>query len=958
MDHWVVFDQAGQLASSVTYLHVALPVNITTLKVQSHIIASILLNLTKSSDLDLSPAKQTVNKIIKDISLQLLYKLDRTMDRLNVIQTLLPQDKDSSSRQRRSPLCITINEFDKLSCKIFGFALNEITINPLFANLTGTLDFNRFLQDSNYQSKWETKFKNQLLTHNISKFNRTKRNAKPNHPFYFFELFLRDITGTKNSTKTLWKRDAEPLLPIFAGPFIKHLAEFYLNSTLQRTKRSPFVFLAPFVVYKLKYDKAVKNITLLLKENSQLTVANKEIDRRLHNVLLEMMELQQLPEMPSTDTFLPVDLQNIPNQREGTQNLTFSNLNSNSSSSGSFSKELRNIPLSLTDGPLTTLLNTLRLTKRRILSKEFSEIDKTKKMIISKTKTNHSECFDRVFATIMSTLQSIDVGLINLVDVTPSLNSSCKNIHLNLHLNKAFKVRQKRMLAEILITAGVSGLIGTFMGIYSAAEIGKIKSQLAQMKEQQQLLVQITSQHDQQIQQLVSDLTRLTSVVEALIKYNPTVFYAQLEEQIDLLDSRISDTIDVIQQLQNHRLSVKLLSADQIKAMRSEIEMQATHQHLKPLPTKITDYFQLETTYVREGDNLLLLVHVPCVPDSHVLKIFRYIPFPIPLPKPSFIHPHSIEHALFNSSFSNSDVQAIQGQNKDHPSHQEGLLVTPEAELIAIGVDQKYKILSTAELDGCDRKPRVFLCNQHQVLRTNLEESCLGSLYLRSEEGVRMNCQVKRVPLRETVHQLSSSTFLVFSPTDFTRQGKCLNGTQFPIAITVGNNEVHIPPGCQVTLNSHELLSDMNIRINSETLSRIWHWSPLSLPFSSLHDPGRADPHIAELHRSLIQLQHDSNQTHRLTHQLSDPSTLPSSWWIIIVAIAAFSTMVILCYLWHCTRTCQGCKNFVQICRSKPSTPAPAAHTFALQHLPTNARSPMPVVCAHAKPLGLCCPKY
>lgn len=535
--------------------------------------------------------------------------------------------------------------------------------------------------------------------------------------------------------------------------------------------------------------------------------------------------------------------------------------------------------------------------------------------------------------------------------------------------------RFKRQVAETIIAGSI---IGTFMGIYSAIEINKIKSQIYKIQEQQQLLIQITNKHQEQIHTLINDLTRLTSVVEALIQYNPTVFYAQMEEQIDLLNSRIDDTMEVIQQLQNHRLSVKLLTADQLKAMQNEVEHQAKMRGLSPLPTKISDYFQLDTTYTREGDNLLLLVHVPCVPDAHILKIFRYIPFPIPLPEPSLIHPHSIEHALFNGTFSKQDIMKLQGAGPASLGFQEGLMVTPEADLIAIGMDQKYKLLTSAELDGCDRKPRIFLCDQHQVLKSKLHESCLGSLYLRSEAGVREHCKMKKEPLVEVVHQISSSSFLVFSPQDHTFQGTCRNGTQFPVPISVGNNEVHLPEGCRVSLSSHELLSDENVRVSSPALSKIWHWSPLDLPISSLEDPDRHDHLLADIHHSLQNLKTDSKQTSILTNQLSNPSAIPSSWWTILGLILFLFIIILTCYLWHCTSWCQGCKNCLGMCCSTaPSLPevmplpmpdnstvlrgsfAPPAYAAAnpddFQIVAMPCKSDPPKVCRHLKPYGVCC---
>ena len=1044
MDHWVVFDQVGQMASSVTYLHVALPVNISTLKAQSQIIASVLFNMSKPfPDLKTgneTSAKQTVHKILQDISVQLLYKLDRTVEKLNVIQTIIPKPV-SLSRTKRTP-CLILNFLDQVSCSLLGYPANKIDIHPAFQSLTGNLNLLQMNKNETYRKIWLEQLKTSLEEFNKSEeqklleqiefheqqqqklqqqltnlqlqqankteilnmvLNREKRSLgftaaityltlKKIHPNFnetnFFELI-------QSPSSRITKRSPLGLLPVL---FYPDLVKFYQlplnnnnssnNNNNNHTRQKRFVFMGPFIYYKVQYDKA-------FSELQNVTAENKQLKDRIDLLLKEIDELSKLPDMPEVDAFLNLDLKNlefdsISKQGEGSQNSTFSN-------SSTFAQDrlvtLTNLHQQDFEPFSLDFLRALQKTKRSYRNYaeknklqnnkfEFPSYAEQRAFIYRLFSPQHKKCMDKVYRYFVSNLVKKNLTIRNLdqKETKPNPGSSCERFDFREgHLFPTDHVfpkenRNKRQIAEMLIGGAVAGLVGTFMGIYSAVEIGKIKDQISQLDEQQQLLIQITNQHDKQIKDLISDLFKLTSVVEALVQYNPTVFYAQLEEQIDMLGSRIDDTIEVIQQLQNHRLSVKLLRADLLLKMKQEIDNQAAVRNLVPLPNKISDYFQLETTFTREGDNLLVLVHVPCVPHEHVLRIFRYVPFPIPLPFPTIQHPHTIHHGLFNGSFSESDIRKLKDPTSTSPGSlvQEGLIVQPEAELIAIGANQHYKILTTAELDGCDKKPRLFLCNRHQVLKTKLSESCLGSMYTRSELGVRQHCKLRKEPLVEIVHQISSSNFLVFSPEDFTKQAVCINGTQFPVAISIGNNEISLPEGCKVTLRSHELLSDLNVRVSSQALGTIWHWSPMLLSFSSLQDPGRHDQYLAEIHDHLLKLKSENNQSHALTKKLSNPSTIPISWWIIIVGIVCVFFIILWCYCWHCTRYCQWLKNCCSLCSSPsppnssqggdteleflgsrvPQRPAPAKPEapLAIQH----EERPAPI-CRHARPYGTCC---
>ena len=62
-----------------------------------------------------------------------------------------------------------------------------------------------------------------------------------------------------------------------------------------------------------------------------------------------------------------------------------------------------------------------------------------------------------------------------------------------------------------------------------------------------------------------------------------------------------------------------------------EIISLAKANNLQPLTNKPQDLFQLDTSYVRVGNEILVLVHVPCSNPSSLLIIYKYVPFPIPV---------------------------------------------------------------------------------------------------------------------------------------------------------------------------------------------------------------------------------------------------------------------------------------------------------------------------------------
>jgi hypothetical protein len=115
----------------------------------------------------------------------------------------------------------------------------------------------------------------------------------------------------------------------------------------------------------------------------------------------------------------------------------------------------------------------------------------------------------------------------------------------------------------------------------------------------------------------------------------------------------------------------------------------------------------------------------------------------------------------------------------------------PKTDWIAIGrntgFSHRYKLLDLSDLVGRVKRNHVYLCERHQILRTDLKGSCLGSLYLQLERGVRENCKLERRPLKETVYQLSATDHLVVSPALFTTQILGNNGSHFPLRLKSTN---------------------------------------------------------------------------------------------------------------------------------------------------------------------------
>ena len=412
-------------------------------------------------------------------------------------------------------------------------------------------------------------------------------------------------------------------------------------------------------------------------------------------------------------------------------------------------------------------------------------------------------------------------------------------------------IRGKR---QILAAAALAtGVLGTFLGLFNNNEINEIKTQLLNLNDQHNILTKIVQKHEHELLTLHDQLQHLTTVVETLLMYNPTLVYAVFQKNIHKIRRKLDSFISTLQQLQHQRLSVRLLDEHQLNIVFDSIKNTALQRQIKLLPARPQDLFQLDTSYIRQGDEILIIVHVPCTVTDHLLTLYEYVPFPYPL------HPSPTPRVP-------SEIKTLQDFADSHPSKtSSALFFKSDYKMIAIGRNfnlntASYKLISQADLAACIQKNHLYLCEHHQTLRKDLPGSCLGALYLQHEIGVIENCQIDRRPLRETTFQLSPLKHIIFSPTPLTTQILCNNGSHFPLKL-FGTNYITIPPLCSVDLLNSTLSSDGNIRISPDPLIFEWKFQPNLLPTDLLSTSQHIDLQLSQIRSNLSDFRSRPNES-------------------------------------------------------------------------------------------------
>jgi hypothetical protein len=83
-----------------------------------------------------------------------------------------------------------------------------------------------------------------------------------------------------------------------------------------------------------------------------------------------------------------------------------------------------------------------------------------------------------------------------------------------------------------------------------------------------------------------------------------------------------------------------------MEIMHKAVKKLAMEEKFNSQTKKITDYCQIEVCSTRTLDHIVIMVHVPCIKTRSLLTIYRYLPFPIPIPFKPKAHDFTINHSL------------------------------------------------------------------------------------------------------------------------------------------------------------------------------------------------------------------------------------------------------------------------------------------------------------------------
>jgi len=295
---------------------------------------------------------------------------------------------------------------------------------------------------------------------------------------------------------------------------------------------------------------------------------------------------------------------------------------------------------------------------------------------------------------------------------------------------------------------------------------------------------------------------------------------------------------DLLQNAQYHRLAMSWFNETQLANILDGVHKHAADSSVRPLITKVSDLYQIEMSYARKDDELVLVLHVPTTMNDGDWTVYKYVPFPI----------------------SQSDGKIA--------------MVTTNKNVIAIGPDGLHKIMSKATFDKCQRRGPYHICDEQLVTRKNYSTSCVGALIDNNAEAIKRKCDVKLMDDEEMVFRMSSTKYAIYTPLPYTASANCLHKRQIQYQIRK-NTRIEIPPGCTLKLKLFIIKVPTSIVLATDPWTFATTWDTLETPKHILRqqykigfDLEKALQNESAAHHTFNEMLHDANNKSATLHDI------------------------------------------------------------------------------------------
>ena len=418
------------------------------------------------------------------------------------------------------------------------------------------------------------------------------------------------------------------------------------------------------------------------------------------------------------------------------------------------------------------------------------------------------------------------------------------------------KTRTKRFLGLLVALGSLS------MSIFNQAEILQLQASVSNVIENQHHLVDILQEHEVAIHDVRHDISKIRDGFLILIneaeETHAMIKIHDAEIRIIMAISALQRTIacieNGIEKLLTNKVPLCFLSTVQTERALHGVTTKAKQNGLELVSTHTASFLQYETSFLILQGKIHVYVHVPLFNPTRRMDLLKFTNSPIPI----------------SSTLS--------------------FTFAPTDEYLGIESHGLHATISQHVVSNSKKYGDYFFTKSAIVLKRNLSDTCLGSIYTQNIQTLKSTCPATFSETTETITTIGRNEYIFFTKSPQTITKQCNGKTEHIAVQTKYHLQLHEP--CEVVTRDHVIRTGHDLSVNEKVKEWPLNWNVTEHLFG-------LDAHALENVVTGLKLIKDSPTPIRDLHQiLTNQVHQKINWGMTLVIIfITLTTLTILSYL-------------------------------------------------------------
>jgi hypothetical protein len=176
------------------------------------------------------------------------------------------------------------------------------------------------------------------------------------------------------------------------------------------------------------------------------------------------------------------------------------------------------------------------------------------------------------------------------------------------------------------------------MGWFTQCRLNNLRDRIEEVEDQQHPLLHGKAVQLQRLEEVESAIKQLYQSLKT--GHAAWISYSSLNYARDQLLANLQKLIRALQAAHHHRLLIDLLPSDTLKKLFNAAARKARSHHHQLLLRHPSDLLQIETSYVHDGYDVHLILHIPMAPTDSLMWLFQLRPFLLPFTETHMLMPN------------------------------------------------------------------------------------------------------------------------------------------------------------------------------------------------------------------------------------------------------------------------------------------------------------------------------